>query len=513
MRLTFLIAGPLTVLLCAAAQPFGCRGDVRPLADEPTYRDDVAAILDARCARCHANGASAGGFIANTYAGAIGCTASGRSTVLPKDAAALLEILAQPDHRDFVDGDQRAILAHWVATDAQSVRAGVHPRSFADPRSPSGHAAVLRASRYRPLTDREDVQACARCHDGAGARPDAITSAAAGATPCTNCHAEVGGVNACSTCHGAPGRDYPPRDPCFYPTDLTKDAHAAHAAPGASRIAALDCSSCHPRPALGAFDGAHTDGYVEIEFDHAVAGREAQWSESERRCTGTCHDRGGSRPTPTWGSGTAPLDCNGCHTSPPKNHFTGPCTSCHAEANANGTALVAPRLHVNGKVDLGNGNGSCGACHGSGTSPWPKTGAHAAHQAPSGAAAVACETCHAVPGPGDAHPLRAGAAVVRLAGLATRGGAPATYDAATKTCASTYCHAGSGASASAPRWTDGAPARACGSCHATPPPPPHAQSASCGASTCHEGITTSALAITPAGRPVHVNGQIDRHLP
>ncbi len=450
MRLTFLIAGPLTVLLCAAAQPLGCRGDVRPLADEPTYRDDAAAILDARCARCHANGAPAGGFIANTYAGAIGCTASGRSTVLPKDAAALLEILAQPDHRDFVDGDQRAILERWVATDAQSVRAGVHPRSFADPRSPSGHAAVLRASRYRPLTDREDVQACARCHDGDGARPDAITSAAAGATPCTNCHAEGGGVNACSTCHGAPGRDYPPRDPCFYPTDLTKDAHAAHAAPGASRIAALDCSSCHPRPALGAFDGAHTDGYVEIEFDHAVAGREAQWSESERRCTGTCHDRGGSRPTPTWGSGT---------------------------------------------------------------SPWPTTGAHAAHQAPSSAAAVACETCHAVPGPGDAHPLRAGAAVVRLAGLAMRGGTPATYDAATKTCAATYCHAGSGASASAPRWTDGAPARACGSCHATPPPPPHAQSASCGASTCHEGITTNALAITPADRPVHVNGQIDRHLP
>ena len=377
MRLTFLIAGPLTVLLCAAAQPLGCRGDVRPLADEPTYRDDAAAILDARCARCHANGAPAGGFIANTYAGAIGCTASGRSTVLPKDAAALLEILAQPDHRDFVDGDQRAILERWVATDAQSVRAGVHPRSFADPRSPSGHAAVLRASRYRPLTDREDVQACARCHDGDGARPDAIT-------------------------------------------------------------------------ALGAFDGAHTDGYVEIEFDHAVAGREAQWSESERRCTGTCHDRGGSRPTPTWGSGT---------------------------------------------------------------SPWPKTGAHAAHQAPSSAAAVACETCHAVPGPGDAHPLRAGAAVVRLAGLAMRGGAPPTYDAATKTCAATYCHAGSGASASAPRWTDGAPARACGSCHATPPPPPHAQSASCGASTCHEGITTNALAITPADRPVHVNGQIDRHLP
>ena len=117
-----------------------------------------------------------------------------------------------------------------------------------------------------------------------------------------------------------------------------------------------------------------------------------------------------------------------------------------------------------------------------------------------------------MPGPNDPHPLRAGAPVIRLAGLATTGGAPATYDAATKTCSDTYCHAGGGATAKAPRWTDGPAARTCGSCHATPPPPPHAQVASCGTSSCHDGLT-SGLVITAAGRAVHVNGRIDRRAP
>jgi predicted CxxxxCH...CXXCH cytochrome family protein len=103
--------------------------------------------------------------------------------------------------------------------------------------------------------------------------------------------------------------------------------------------------------------------------------------------------------------------------------------------------------------------------------------------------------------------------VVRLAGLATKGARPATYDAATRTCAATYCHDGAGAGVRAPKWTDGPAARACGACHSTPPPAPHPQDASCGASTCHEGITTGALTLSPAGRAVHVNGLIDRRVP
>ena len=423
-------------------------------------------------------------------------------------------MLATPDHKDFATDAERATLTRWVATGAQSTHPGVHPRSFADPRSATGHAAQLRATRYRSLTDANDDNACARCHDGAGPRPSGVIASAPGATACTTCHTDDDGVNACTTCHGAPGRPYPPRDPCFYPSDAKSDAHAAHSAPSPARATPLDCAACHPRPLPGQLDGAHTDGYVEVWFDQGVAGREAKFDSSARRCTGTCHDRGGTNPTPTWTSGNPPLDCNSCHASPPKDHFTGPCSSCHEEANATGTALASPRLHVNGKVDIGDGTGGCGACHGTGNSPWPTTGAHPAHQAPAGAAPVACETCHTVPGPNDAHPLRAAPAVVRLAGLATRNAHPATYDPATKTCAATYCHDGPGAAVKAPRWTDGAPARACGACHSTPPPPPHAQFTSCGLSSCHEGITdTSGLTVTAAGRTVHVNGMVDRSVP
>jgi predicted CxxxxCH...CXXCH cytochrome family protein len=485
----------------AATLPLGCDAEAAPPAD-PTYRDDVATILDAKCARCHAGAAPAAGFRTDSYRGAIGCTATGAPAVLPHDAAPLLAALDRPDHRDLVTAGERATLAAWVATGAQGVHPGVHPPSFADPRSPSSHGGVLRAARYRQLLDVEDRDACARCHDGAGARPKGITSAAPGATPCT-------------TCHGAPGRPFPPRDACFFPNEAKADAHAAHAAPSRSRADGIDCAACHPRPALGAFDGAHGDGHVEVWFDARVAGREARFDASgdAKRCTGTCHDRGGSRPAPTWTSGEPPLDCQSCHTSPPPAHFSGPCSGCHREANATGTALASPRLHVNGKVDLGDGSGRCGACHGTGDSPWPTTGAHAAHAMPAGATPVACETCHELPGPQDAHPIRAGAAKVRLAGLATNGGSPASYDPATQTCAATYCHAGAGAAVSSPRWTDGASARTCGSCHATPPPAPHTQATACGASTCHDGITGPGLTISASGRAVHVDGRIDRHAP
>lgn len=511
--LPLLLPGLLaSVLIATAALPLACESDPRPRA-EPTYRDDAAKILDAKCARCHAGAAPAAGYDTTTYRAAIGCTASGAPAVLPAEDAPLVRVLDRPDHRDLLTPDERAVLASWVAAGAQSVRPGVHPARFADPRSPSSHGGALRAARYRPLLDPNDRDACARCHDGAGTRPENVTAAAPGAAACTTCHAEPGGVNACTTCHGSRGRPFPPRDPCFFPAEAKADAHAAHALPSRSRADGLDCAACHPRPEPGSFAGAHTDGHVEVWLDPVTAGRAARFDDVTRTCTGTCHDRGGTRPVLAWTSGEAPLDCNGCHTSPPPAHFTGPCSSCHREANGAGTSLAAPRLHVNGKVDVGDGSGRCGACHGSGDSPWPSTGAHGAHAAPAAAAPVACETCHPVPGAGDRHPLRAGAAVIRLAGLATKGGRPATYDAATKTCAATYCHDGDGAGVRAPRWSDGAPARACGSCHATPPPPPHAQDASCGTASCHEGITSGGLTITAAGRAVHVNGLLDRRAP
>ena len=333
-------------------------------------------------------------------------------------------------------------------------------------------------------------------------------SAAPNAPSCTSCHREPNAALACGTCHGDGARAYPPRSRCFFPETTADQAHAAHAGPSASHATGLACSTCHPTPAEGRPAGVHANGYVDVWFDYAVAGREARFDAASKSCTGTCHARaGGARPSPSWATDTR-MTCDDCHGSPPPNHYRGACTTCHREANADGTALTTPSLHMNGKVDLGDGSGKCGACHGQGADPWPKTGIHAAHANPKNARPVDCTTCHEVPQPGERHPEGRGSAAVRLGGLAVRGGRRASFDPITKTCSGTYCHEGSGATSPAPRWAEGTTAT-CSSCHASPPPLPHPQGATCGGSSCHEG-RTNGLAITPAGRLGHVDGFIDR---
>jgi predicted CxxxxCH...CXXCH cytochrome family protein len=496
MRLRSLLLGPAMLAAGIAA----CETSRESVAVTP-YTGPVEGLLSAQCVRCHAGPAPAGGWRASSYLDAIGCTASGAVATARAGSgrAPIVAALDRPDHAGLASASDRAALERWVEGGSSRSGGGVHPAGFADPRSPDAHGAFLRRARWAPMTRADDADACGACHDGAPARDPAITGAAAGAPACTTCHAEPGGALACGTCHGDGARPYPPRDRCFFPGDGDDRAHAAHAGRGPSRTGGLPCSSCHPVPAAGKLDGAHGDGQAEVWFDHSVAGREARFDPGSKRCTGTCHARGGARPQPAWTD--ARMGCNDCHGSPPPDHYRGACTSCHREANADGTALGDPVLHVDGKVDLGDGSGRCGACHGSGDDPWPATGAHRAHAAPAAADPVACASCHEVPRPGERHPVGRGGASVRFAALAVRGGRRASYDPVTRTCAGTYCHEGRGAAAPAPRWTDGGAATACSSCHGTPPPPPHVQTSACSGSTCHAPAT---------GAPLHVNGAIDR---
>ncbi len=499
------------VVLCIAAA--ACSTARQNEEIPPVYRGTVENLLRARCARCHADPAPAAGWRATSYVGVIGCTSTGAQAATRDANAPLLTALARPDHAGLVSPDELATLRAWLAGGAPSLRSGVHGAAFVDPRSPESHGQFLRGKRYRPMLDAADADACGRCHEGAPARPTNVAYAAEGATPCTTCHVEPSGPLGCGTCHGGPGRSYPPRDRCFFPGDAPSSAHAAHAETSPSRVDGMACSTCHPTPLFGVPQGTHANGAVEVWFDYEKAGREAKFDPQNKRCTGTCHSRSGRRPTPAWsGVAEAQMGCSDCHASPPASHYEGSCTNCHREANGSGTALTKPTLHVNGKVDLGDGSGKCGACHGRGDDPWPSSGAHAVHAQPKGARAVACQTCHTVPSAGDRHPV-GGAPVVALSGLATKGGRRAMWDAATKTCAGTYCHEGAGGTAPAPRWTDGAPASACGACHAVPPPPPHAASKGCSAVGCHVGTTTPNGELTPAGKAVHVDGLLQSNVP
>jgi len=405
----------------------------------------VEEAMRTQCVRCHAGSASAAGFSAFSWRDAIGCTGDGSYATFG-DAPRIPAALARADHASVPEVDRARVLA-WVAGGATWSTSSPHPRGYADPRSPFAHGTFLRARAYAPMRDANNADACGVCHEGLG-RPTRVAYSVAPA--CTTCHAD--GPDACTTCHGA--KAYPPRDPCFYPGERP-GAHAKHVDPTALHERKVACTACRPGPERA----THANGTVD------------------RSCDTSCHARGGARPTPTWTD--APMGCNDCHASPPRAHYAGPCNGCHREASPDGRALVAAKLHANGRVDLGDGSGRCGACHGRDDDPWPTTGAHAAHARPSGSRPVACETCHEVPM--GTHP-KGEPVRVRLSGLAVRGGRRASYDPATKTCAGTYCHEGVGASDPAPRW-DGR--GACGSCHGAPPPPPHATRSDCAA--CHGG--------------------------
>lgn len=120
-------------------------------------------------------------------------------------------------------------------------------------------------------------------------------------------------------------------------------------------------------------------------------------------------------------------------------------------------------------------------------------GAHAAHLA-GGAlrVAIACSECHE-PVADLTHVD--GDARVTFGPLASADGAtPAWNRSPTPSCATTYCHGAtlSGGTNPSPVWTrvDGSQA-SCGTCHGLPPPPPHVASNACGA--CHQGYTATSV--------------------
>jgi hypothetical protein len=370
---------------------------------------------------------------------------------------------------------------------------GVHDPGFA------GHGAVLRAERWAPMLDASADDACGRCHEGTPAPPAGVTSSAPGAPPCTKCHDQPGGVLACSTCHGSADRG------------VLSGAHARHVSASPVRQSGLPCSTCHPVPGTSVIGGLHGDGTVEIAFDATLVPGEASYDASTHACAVSCHDRGGARPRLGWSDAVA-IGCGDCHESPAAGHYPGACTRCHAESNSAGTALSGGPLHIDGNVDLGDGSGRCGACHGSGDSPWPTTAAHPAHRSPTLTEPIACTSCHVVPASVvDARHLD-GTVHVDFSGLATARSSLPTWDGTS--CAGVACHGANLADpAAVPAWNDASGAQSkCGACHGLPPSQ-HTPSASCNRADCHGSEVslgaTGAPSITASGRPLHVDGLVE----
>jgi predicted CxxxxCH...CXXCH cytochrome family protein len=506
------LAGALTSTLACSAN--------RAPTPTPVFDQDVAPILAANCTVCHSGASPAAGWSADSFLGAIGCVSpSGSPASLPaSNVAPILAVLRTPSHLGFLNAADLATLTGWIKGGSLAFQGTVHAPGIVDPRSPAFHATLLRSQRWTQMLDAQSSNACGQCHDGTLSRPASVTSAAPGATACTSCHDQPGGVLACGTCHGDGARDYPPRNLCFFPADAkTAGAHAPHVESSADRAGGYPCSTCHPVPSASPPESiltrGHGDGTVLIKFDQTLIQGEASFDASTGACAVACHDLGGNRPRPTW-TDPRPVGCNDCHLSPPAGHFPGSCTGCHSEANSTGTALSGGPLHLDGRVELGNGSGECGACHGTGASPWPSTLAHPRHQNPTISSPVACSDCHIVPAailsPGHLD----GVVHVDFSGLATARGAVPVWNGAS--CTEVACHGANlpAPAAVTPTWADtSGAAAACGACHGIPPTAEHTPSTACSQSFCHGsevGTTAAGLpAISTAGESLHINGVIN----
>jgi predicted CxxxxCH...CXXCH cytochrome family protein len=264
-------------------------------------------------------------------------------------------------------------------------------------------------------------------------------------------------------------------------------------------------------PGAEVVSGVHGNGAVEIVFDKASLGAGGSYDRTTGVCAVACHDRGGARARPKW-SDTGPITCGGCHGAPPAGHYQGSCTTCHVEANATGDALTGHVLHLNGRVDLGDGSGQCGSCHGQGDDAWPSTAAHRAHRQPTTTIPTACESCHIVPRAVIEPQHLDGKVTIAFAGHALDRGAIPAWNG--NSCTSVACHGAEMVDPPPvlPVWTDptGA-ARACDACHRLPPSQ-HTTSTSCDRAECHGSEIVregSTLSISESGKLLHINGVID----
>lgn len=513
-------------LCCLLAGAAAACADAREhAAPVPVYRGDIERLLAERCGDCHGGGAGGGagadarerveaGYRVDSYLAVLGCPSGepATSAVLADDPA-LLDVLQRADHVDLLDAGQRARLRDWVQAGAPLRTGGVHDPGVLNPRSPEWHGLLASRDRFGPLLDPDHPAACGRCHDGAPARPAEISQPAAGAPPCGDCHRERAGVLSCGTCHGdGAARAHPPRDACLFAAQ-GPDPHRAHVASTRLRAEPLPCGTCHPA-ADATLRGAHGDGNTDIQFDAAIAGDDAGFHRADGHCAVSCHNRGGARARPRWDE-EGPLGCGDCHGAPPDDHYAGACDGCHAEAAADASSLRATALHMNGRVDVGDGSDGCGQCHGAGDDPLPRTPGHLLHRASALTAEIACSECHAVPDSIDSagHLDRGTAdpAEVRFGARASAFGQTPSYDAGT--CRQIACH-GAGLPDGierALRWDDGS-TRTCRGCHGLPPGQDHPRDPSCASVLCHGSevrVGAEAPLITESGRALHIDGKVD----
>ena len=536
-----LAIGLSVALGCSKARPLA--SDVRrPIA----WQEDVAAPLQANCTSCHVGVTPAGGYDTSDYLTAIGARgrAAGKPVVaVAGDANSLLLQKLDPAQASAAHatagakvlaggGTLLALLQAWVVEGRLAFAAGtVHEGGILNPADADFHGKLLRNRKW-------DFAQCSKCHG-------ADLSGGTAGVSCLQCHALAGGPTNCTTCHGQPPET---------------GAHLAHVSVGALAVK-LDCTECHLKPAAYNAPGHLLDAAGNLKTAALITfGTLASTSTAQRTgapafdgsvlsCSSVyCHggaftDTRAGNTTPAWDRGGGEATCGSCHGLPPSSHATTrDCNACHGQVAGPGLTIANKALHVDGKIQLGDGSGTCSACHGTSDSPAPPrdlsgntdpsaitVGAHQAHLTASMgiSAPITCDACHVVPTAVDSpgHLDHAGPATVTFSGLALTDQTAPTWDRTTASCSATYCHGGgdklSQDTAQSrkphPVWTAGITQAQCGSCHGVPPVDGRAE---------HVGVTLAdcykchADTITPQGSFIftgpagarttrHLNGVVD----
>lgn len=412
----------------------------------------------------------------------------------------------------------------------------VHSPGILDPSNRAEwHGALLRDAGWQ-------FSSCTVCHGADFAGRD-------GAPSCLKCHAA--GPTSCDTCHGS----------------QLGEAHPAHVR-GLSQGRPIACSACHPTPQsyrdpghLFEADGSPRTAPLRIQFGelaglsapHGIRLPAPAFSSLDRGCDNIyCHgapfgDAQAQNTRPLWRAAPEQAACGTCHGLPPASHDRAQthCVRCHNRTVDTGNNLVPGGLHLNGRVDVGDGSGTCYACHGSPASIAPPNdiggnrevsalgvGVHQSHLQATHRlrGPIACGDCHIVPSsmmsPGHIDPVLPASVFPRsttFVSIAQADGAMPAWDRQSGRCSRVYCHGGGTAMSAdtatgllqSPMWTQ--PGQAyCGSCHGIPPRDaahaPTLRLSDCAG--CHPATMDATGTLLVTGFPgaqtsAHINGVVD----
>jgi predicted CxxxxCH...CXXCH cytochrome family protein len=350
-------------------------------------------------------------------------------------------------------------------------------------------------------------------------------------------------------------------------------AHQAHLGASTWHVQ-FYCADCHIVPKTVTAAG-HMDTAAPAELTFSSRSGSSASFDGATCANVYCHGAtlsGGKFTKPSWTKvDGSQKTCDSCHGMPPSNKHAPTatnCSGCHGSVVDANNKIIAPHLHINGKVEVTaahptgwvaktahgaafNNGDSCGgsSCHGgpklegaaattcqkchpgfeknctfchggtdntTGAPPFtvdgksaasvPGVGRHSSHVWTGGKARYDCSICHVKPTDAfSAGHIDPRPGDVKFSGIA----AGTTYNTTTHQCTNIYCHGnGNGSKGSAP-WV-GAWNNTCSSCHpAKPTSGEHKEHTDegIGCQVCHNCVVNGQGAINnPA---LHVDGKKD----